>query len=98
MDITVNLCACWQEFVATLLNRVFEAGFCSNQASVKYLLEWMMILILFYYPQHVDKFWACFSMVRFHSGHQPVSTCVAHEPQRSLCPACCFVFSVAKEK
>ncbi|KAM7385725.1 hypothetical protein PAMP_001787 [Pampus punctatissimus] len=34
----------------------------SNQASVKYLIEWMMILILVQYPQHVDSFWACFSM------------------------------------
>uniref|UniRef100_A0A3Q1FCJ3 tRNA (guanosine(18)-2'-O)-methyltransferase TARBP1 n=1 Tax=Acanthochromis polyacanthus TaxID=80966 RepID=A0A3Q1FCJ3_9TELE len=50
------------EFVATLLERVFEAGFCSNQASVKYLIEWMMILILFHYPQHMDSFWSCFNM------------------------------------
>ncbi|XP_039995691.1 probable methyltransferase TARBP1 isoform X2 [Xiphias gladius] len=51
-----------EEFVATLLNRVFEAGFCSNQASVKYLIEWMMILILIQYPQHMDSFWSCFNM------------------------------------
>ncbi|XP_008276956.1 probable methyltransferase TARBP1 [Stegastes partitus] len=51
-----------EEFVATLLKRVFEAGFCSNQASVKYLIEWMMILILFHYPQHMDSFWTCFNM------------------------------------
>ncbi|XP_070772317.1 probable methyltransferase TARBP1 [Enoplosus armatus] len=51
-----------EEFVATLLNRVFEAGFCSNQASVKYLIEWMMILILVRYPQHMDSFWDCFNM------------------------------------
>uniref|UniRef100_A0A3B4VRX7 tRNA (guanosine(18)-2'-O)-methyltransferase TARBP1 n=1 Tax=Seriola dumerili TaxID=41447 RepID=A0A3B4VRX7_SERDU len=44
-----------EEFVGTLLNRVFEAGFCSNQASVKYLIEWMMILILIHYPQHLDN-------------------------------------------
>ncbi|XP_037639116.1 probable methyltransferase TARBP1 [Sebastes umbrosus] len=50
-----------EEFVATVLNRVFEAGFCSNQASVKYLIEWMMILILIQYPQHMDSFWACFN-------------------------------------
>lgn len=58
-----------QEFVATLVKRVFEAGFCSNQASVKYLIEWMMILILVQYPQHMDSFWTCFSMVSSHSGH-----------------------------
>uniref|UniRef100_A0A665X6P0 tRNA (guanosine(18)-2'-O)-methyltransferase TARBP1 n=1 Tax=Echeneis naucrates TaxID=173247 RepID=A0A665X6P0_ECHNA len=51
-----------EEFVASLLNHVFEAGFCSNQASVKYLIEWMMILILIRYPQHIDNFWTCFSM------------------------------------
>ncbi|XP_067379212.1 probable methyltransferase TARBP1 isoform X1 [Channa argus] len=49
------------DFVSTFLNHVFEAGFCSNQSSVKYLIEWMMILILFHYPQHMDSFWDCFS-------------------------------------
>ncbi|XP_073337331.1 probable methyltransferase TARBP1 [Pagrus major] len=51
-----------EEFVTSMVSRVFEAGFCSNQASVKYLIEWMMILILVRYPQHMDSFWACFSM------------------------------------
>ncbi|XP_070697554.1 probable methyltransferase TARBP1 [Pempheris klunzingeri] len=51
-----------EEFVGTLLKCVFEAGFCSNQASVKYLIEWMMILILVHYPQHMDSFWSCFNM------------------------------------
>ncbi|XP_049927693.1 probable methyltransferase TARBP1 [Epinephelus moara] len=50
-----------EEFVAAVLNSVFEAGFCSNQASVKYLMEWMMILILVRYPQHMDSFWGCFN-------------------------------------
>ncbi|XP_069000980.1 probable methyltransferase TARBP1 [Embiotoca jacksoni] len=50
-----------EEFVATLLQRVFEAAFCSNQASVKYLIEWMMILILVRYPEHIHSFWGCFS-------------------------------------
>ncbi|KAK5882283.1 hypothetical protein CesoFtcFv8_020885 [Champsocephalus esox] len=50
-----------EEFVATLLHHVFEAGFCSNHASVKYLIEWMMILILVRYPQHMDSFWVCFN-------------------------------------
>ncbi|XP_034465006.1 probable methyltransferase TARBP1 [Hippoglossus hippoglossus] len=50
-----------EDFVSTLLNHVFEAGFCSNQASVKYLIEWMMILILTDHPQHMDRFWACFN-------------------------------------
>lgn len=60
---------CMQEFVTSLVSRVFEAGFCSNQASVKYLIEWMMILILVRYPRHMDAFWACFSMVGSRSGH-----------------------------
>nr|XP_057914921.1 probable methyltransferase TARBP1 isoform X2 [Doryrhamphus excisus] len=51
-----------EEFITFLLNRVFEAGFSSNQASVKYLIEWMMILILFHYPQHIDRFWVCFDV------------------------------------
>jgi len=64
-DMYVCLCgrACVQEFVATLLNCVFEAGFCSNHASVKYQIEWMMILILVHYPHHIDSFWACFNRV-----------------------------------
>uniref|UniRef100_A0A667YIU3 tRNA (guanosine(18)-2'-O)-methyltransferase TARBP1 n=1 Tax=Myripristis murdjan TaxID=586833 RepID=A0A667YIU3_9TELE len=51
-----------EDFVASLLRHVFEAGFCSNQASVKYLIEWIMILILVMYPQHINSFWSCFSM------------------------------------
>ncbi|XP_045927409.1 probable methyltransferase TARBP1 isoform X2 [Micropterus dolomieu] len=51
-----------EEFVTTLLHSVCEAGFCSNQASVKYLIEWMMILILVHYPEHIHNFWACFNM------------------------------------
>ncbi|CAG09449.1 unnamed protein product, partial [Tetraodon nigroviridis] len=50
-----------EEFVDTVADRVFEAGFRSNQASVKYLMEWMMILILVYYPHHMDNFWMCLS-------------------------------------
>ncbi|XP_034040576.1 probable methyltransferase TARBP1 isoform X2 [Thalassophryne amazonica] len=51
-----------EEFVGSLLPQVFESGLCSNQPSVKYLIEWMMILILERHPQHIDSFWACFSM------------------------------------
>ncbi|XP_034538056.1 probable methyltransferase TARBP1 [Notolabrus celidotus] len=51
-----------EDFIATVVKHVFEAGFCSNQASVKYLIEWTMILILMKHPQHVDIFWDCFSM------------------------------------
>ncbi|XP_057705003.1 probable methyltransferase TARBP1 [Corythoichthys intestinalis] len=51
-----------EEFVASILSSVFEAGYCSNQASVKYLIEWTMILILVRYPKHIDRFWTCFNM------------------------------------
>ncbi|XP_051935401.1 probable methyltransferase TARBP1 isoform X1 [Hippocampus zosterae] len=51
-----------EEFVASILSSIFEAGFCSNQASVKYLIEWTVILILVRYPQQIDNFWACFNM------------------------------------
>ncbi|XP_061546893.1 probable methyltransferase TARBP1 [Phycodurus eques] len=51
-----------EEFVASILSSVFEAGFRSNQASVKYMIEWTMILILVRYPKHIDSFWACFNM------------------------------------
>ncbi|XP_068597703.1 probable methyltransferase TARBP1 [Brachionichthys hirsutus] len=50
-----------EEFVTSVVSRVFEAGFCANQASVKYLIEWLIVLILVYYPQHIDHFWSCFS-------------------------------------
>ncbi|KAM9847516.1 LOW QUALITY PROTEIN: putative methyltransferase TARBP1 [Aulostomus maculatus] len=50
-----------EEFVASLLTSVLQAGFCSNQASVKYLIEWMMVLILVRCPRHINSFWSCFS-------------------------------------
>lgn len=59
-------CKYTQEFVASILSSIFEAGFCSNQASVKYLIEWTVILILVRYPQQIDNFWACFNMVSLH--------------------------------
>ncbi|KAL0983871.1 hypothetical protein UPYG_G00134130 [Umbra pygmaea] len=51
-----------EEFVGLVLDRVFEAGFVCNQASVKYLIEWMLVLILFHFPEHMERFWACFSV------------------------------------
>uniref|UniRef100_A0A6Q2Z6C8 tRNA (guanosine(18)-2'-O)-methyltransferase TARBP1 n=1 Tax=Esox lucius TaxID=8010 RepID=A0A6Q2Z6C8_ESOLU len=51
-----------EEFVGMVLVRVFQAGFVSNQASVKYLIEWMMVLILFQFPEHMDCLWACFNV------------------------------------
>ncbi|KAJ0066732.1 hypothetical protein NL108_002366, partial [Boleophthalmus pectinirostris] len=51
-----------EDFVTTILSSVYQAGFCSNQASVKYLIEWLMILILTKYPYHINSFWECFNV------------------------------------
>ncbi|XP_023686046.2 probable methyltransferase TARBP1 isoform X1 [Paramormyrops kingsleyae] len=51
------------DFMETLLGRVYEAGFCSNQASVKYLIEWVIILTLHWHPALVDTLWRCFGVV-----------------------------------
>uniref|UniRef100_A0AAY4CYJ9 tRNA (guanosine(18)-2'-O)-methyltransferase TARBP1 n=1 Tax=Denticeps clupeoides TaxID=299321 RepID=A0AAY4CYJ9_9TELE len=48
--------------VGTVLGRVFEAAFCSNQASVKYLIEWAMVLILYNNPSCMEQLWECFSV------------------------------------
>ncbi|XP_052007674.1 probable methyltransferase TARBP1 [Xyrauchen texanus] len=51
------------EFVSEfVLNHVCEAGFCSNQASVKYLIEWTLILILHQNPSDIHNLWKCFSL------------------------------------
>ncbi|XP_051773539.1 probable methyltransferase TARBP1 isoform X2 [Ctenopharyngodon idella] len=51
------------EFVSDcVLSHVCEAGFCSNQASVKYLIEWALILILHQNPSHIQNLWNCFSL------------------------------------
>ncbi|NWI47461.1 TARB1 methyltransferase, partial [Picathartes gymnocephalus] len=49
-----------QNFLSGTLDRVFQAGFSNNQASVKYFIEWIVILSLHKYPQFLDKFWDCF--------------------------------------
>ncbi|XP_063048318.1 probable methyltransferase TARBP1 [Engraulis encrasicolus] len=50
-----------REFVVgTLLAYACEAGFSSNQASVKYLIEWSLLLILHTHPTHTHTFWDCF--------------------------------------
>ncbi|XP_064269887.1 probable methyltransferase TARBP1 isoform X2 [Passer domesticus] len=49
-----------QNFLHGTLDRVFQAGFSNNQASVKYFIEWIVILTLHKYPQFLDKFWDCF--------------------------------------
>uniref|UniRef100_H0ZIX2 tRNA (guanosine(18)-2'-O)-methyltransferase TARBP1 n=1 Tax=Taeniopygia guttata TaxID=59729 RepID=H0ZIX2_TAEGU len=49
-----------QNFLCGTLDRVFQAGFSNNQASVKYFIEWIVILSLHKYPQFLGKFWDCF--------------------------------------
>ncbi|RLV98530.1 hypothetical protein DV515_00010651 [Chloebia gouldiae] len=49
-----------QNFLCRTLDRVFQAGFGNNQASVKYFIEWIVILSLHKFPQFLDKFWDCF--------------------------------------
>ncbi|NXJ08323.1 TARB1 methyltransferase, partial [Odontophorus gujanensis] len=49
-----------QNFLCGILDKVFQAGFGNNQASVKYFIEWIVILSLHKYPQFLSKFWDCF--------------------------------------
>uniref|UniRef100_A0A8C8EF93 tRNA (guanosine(18)-2'-O)-methyltransferase TARBP1 n=1 Tax=Otus sunia TaxID=257818 RepID=A0A8C8EF93_9STRI len=52
-----------QNFLCGSLDKVFQAGFGNNQASVKYFIEWIVILSLHKYPQFLNKFWDCFCYV-----------------------------------
>ncbi|NXI58537.1 TARB1 methyltransferase, partial [Chloroceryle aenea] len=49
-----------QNFLCETLDKVFQAGFGNNQASVKYSIEWIVILSLHKYPHLLNKFWDCF--------------------------------------
>ncbi|CAM4725661.1 unnamed protein product [Leuciscus chuanchicus] len=51
----------WQTLLL-LLHKLRLAGFCSNQASVKYLIEWTLILILHLNPSRIQNLWNCFSL------------------------------------
>ncbi|XP_053461750.1 probable methyltransferase TARBP1 isoform X2 [Nycticebus coucang] len=50
-----------ENFLTGIIDRIFQAGFINNQASVKYFVEWIIILILHKFPQFLPKFWDCFS-------------------------------------
>ncbi|XP_058240445.1 probable methyltransferase TARBP1 isoform X1 [Hemibagrus wyckioides] len=51
------------EFVVeSVFGLVCEAGFSNNQPSVKYLIEWALILILHQNPSHIQHLWVCFNM------------------------------------
>ncbi|KAM9564222.1 putative methyltransferase TARBP1 [Guaruba guarouba] len=49
-----------QNFLSGILGKVFQAGFGNNQASVKYFIEWIVIMSLHRYPQFLKNFWDCF--------------------------------------
>uniref|UniRef100_A0A8C5ZPN0 tRNA (guanosine(18)-2'-O)-methyltransferase TARBP1 n=1 Tax=Marmota marmota marmota TaxID=9994 RepID=A0A8C5ZPN0_MARMA len=50
-----------QNFLNEIIDKIFQAGFANNQASIKYFIEWIIILILYKFPQFLPKFWDCFS-------------------------------------
>ncbi|TSO98518.1 putative methyltransferase TARBP1 [Bagarius yarrelli] len=51
------------EFVVDyVFGLVCEAGLGNNQPSVKYLIEWALILILYLNPSQIQHFWVCFSV------------------------------------
>uniref|UniRef100_A0A452TM97 tRNA (guanosine(18)-2'-O)-methyltransferase TARBP1 n=1 Tax=Ursus maritimus TaxID=29073 RepID=A0A452TM97_URSMA len=50
-----------QNFLNRIIDKIFQAGFINNQASIKYFIEWIIILILHKFPQFLLKFWDCFS-------------------------------------
>ncbi|EHA97479.1 Putative methyltransferase TARBP1 [Heterocephalus glaber] len=50
-----------QNFLNGIIDKIFHAGFTNNQASIKYFIEWIIILILHKCPQFLPKFWDCFS-------------------------------------
>uniref|UniRef100_A0A673T382 tRNA (guanosine(18)-2'-O)-methyltransferase TARBP1 n=1 Tax=Suricata suricatta TaxID=37032 RepID=A0A673T382_SURSU len=60
-----------QNFLNRIIDKIFQAGFINNQASIKYFIEWIIILILHKFPQFIPKFWDCFS-----SGEENLKTSI----------------------
>ncbi|XP_069854217.1 probable methyltransferase TARBP1 isoform X1 [Dipodomys merriami] len=60
-----------QNFLSGIIDKIFQAGFTNNQASIKYSVEWIIILLLHTFPQFLQKFWDCFS-----SGEEKLKTSV----------------------
>ncbi|XP_072436500.1 probable methyltransferase TARBP1 isoform X1 [Chiloscyllium punctatum] len=50
-----------QVFLSSISEIVYQSGLSDNQASVKYLIEWFIILMLQKCPEFIDSFWQCFS-------------------------------------
>ncbi|KAM4828745.1 putative methyltransferase TARBP1 isoform 2-T2 [Thomomys bottae] len=60
-----------QNFLNGVIDKIFQAGFTNNQASIKYSVEWVIILVLHKFPQFLPKLWACFS-----SGEEKLKTSI----------------------
>ncbi|XP_070788656.1 probable methyltransferase TARBP1 [Pituophis catenifer annectens] len=50
-----------EDLLSRIVDRILQAGHNNNQASVKYLIEWNIILILHKFPHYLQKFWNCFN-------------------------------------
>nr|XP_020643964.1 probable methyltransferase TARBP1 [Pogona vitticeps] len=50
-----------EDFLTRIVDRILQAGCSNNQASVKYFIEWNIILILHRFPHFLQKFWDCFN-------------------------------------
>ncbi|XP_048193359.1 LOW QUALITY PROTEIN: probable methyltransferase TARBP1 [Perognathus longimembris pacificus] len=50
-----------QDFLSGIVERVLRAGFAPGQASVKYSVQWVIVLLLHRFPQFLPSFWGCLS-------------------------------------
>ncbi|XP_060099002.1 probable methyltransferase TARBP1 isoform X2 [Heteronotia binoei] len=50
-----------ENILTRTVDKILQAGYSNNQASVKYLIEWTIIWILHKCPHFFQKFWDCFS-------------------------------------
>ncbi|XP_062980444.1 probable methyltransferase TARBP1 [Elgaria multicarinata webbii] len=50
-----------EDILTRIVDRILQAGHSNNQASIKYLIEWNIILILHRFPHFLPKFWDCFN-------------------------------------
>ncbi|XP_044307342.1 probable methyltransferase TARBP1 [Varanus komodoensis] len=61
-----------EDILTRTIDRILQAAHSNNQASVKYLIEWNIILILHKFPQFFPKFWDCFD---YGEDHLKTSIC-----------------------
>nr|XP_056709163.1 probable methyltransferase TARBP1 isoform X2 [Euleptes europaea] len=50
-----------EDILTRTVDRILQAGYSNNQASIKYLIEWSIIWILHKFPHFLQKFWDCFN-------------------------------------